>query len=142
MALPSASVIAYFIGRAMSGLFWVLGLLNLANGLWMLAAPASWYHGLPAAVPDTGPLNVHFVRDIGAAFTTIGVALWLAAPAARHHAGVLRATALFYGLHALVHVADLCGGRLAPAHWAVDFPGVFLPAIVLAVLSLPRWWEA
>jgi len=70
------------------------------------------------------------------------VALCVAAPAARRHPAVLRATALFYGLHALVHVADLCGGRLAPAHWAVDFPGVFLPAIVLAVLSLPRWWEA
>jgi uncharacterized protein DUF4345 len=126
----------------MSAFFWLFGLLNLANGFWMLVAPASWYHGLPAAVPDTGPLNLHFVRDIGAAFVTIGVALCVAAPGARRHPAVLRATALFYGLHALVHVADLCGGRLAPAHWAVDFPGVFLPAIVLAVLSLPRWWEA
>jgi len=126
----------------MSLFFWLFGLVNVANGLWMLAAPASWYHGLPAGVPDTGPLNVHFVRDIGAAFTTIGVALWLAAPAARRHAGVLRATALFYGLHALVHVSDLCAGRLAAGHWLVDFPGVFLPAIVLGVLSLPRWWEA
>ena len=126
----------------MSAFFWLFGLLNLANGCWMLVAPASWYHGLPAAVPDTGPLNLHFVRDIGAAFVTIGVAICIAAPAARRHPAVLRATALFYGLHALVHVADLCGGRLAPAHWAVDFPGVFLPAIVLAVLSLPRWWEA
>ena len=126
----------------MSAFFWLFGLLNLVNGFWMLVAPASWYHGLPASVPDTGPLNPHFVRDIGAAFITIGVALCIAAPGARRHPAVLRATALFYGLHALVHVADLCGGRLAPAHWAVDFPGVFLPAIVLAVLSLPRWWEA
>ncbi|TMA37348.1 MAG: DUF4345 domain-containing protein [Deltaproteobacteria bacterium] len=126
----------------MSLFFRLFGLVNVANGLWMLAAPASWYHGLPAEVPDTGPLNVHFVRDIGAAFTTIGVALWLAAPAARRHVGVLRATALFYGLHALVHVSDLCAGRLAAGHWLVDFPGVFLPAIVLGVLSLPRWWEA
>ena len=57
---------------------WTLGLFalgNLANGLWMLADPAGWYARLPAAVPDTGPLNVHFVRDIGSAFTVTGIAL-------------------------------------------------------------------
>ena len=67
--------------------------------------------------------------------------MWVAAPAARRHPGVLRATALFYSLHALVHVADLLAGRLAADHWLVDLPGVFVPAIGLAVLSLPRWWE-
>ena len=54
---------------------------------------------------------------------------------------MLRATALFYSLHALVHVADLLAGRLAADHWLVDLPGVFVPAIGLAVLSLPRWWD-
>jgi len=124
----------------MSAVFWVVGVLNLANGLWMLLAPASWYHGLPAGVPDTGPLNVHFVRDIGAAFTTVGVALCVAAPAAERRRGVLLAVALFYVLHALVHVADLTSARLDAEHWLIDLPGVFLPALVLAVLCLPRWW--
>jgi hypothetical protein len=124
----------------MRGLFWLFGLLSLGNGLWMLAAPATWYVRLPAGVPDTGPLNVHFVRDIGAAFTTIGVAFCVAAPNAPRHRGVLLAAALFYGLHALIHVADLVSGRLAGDHWLVDLPGVFLPAIVLGVLALPRWW--
>jgi len=103
----------------MSAFFWLFGAMNVANGLWMLLAPASWYHGLPAEVPDTGPLNPHFVRDIGAAFLTLGVALWAAAPAARRHPGVLRATALFYGLHALVHVADLLAGRNPEANQAI-----------------------
>jgi hypothetical protein len=126
----------------MSAAFWVFGVLNIANGLWMLLAPAGWYVGLPAGVPDTGPLNPHFVRDIGAAFTTIGVAFCIAAgrPAARH--GVLLAAALFYGLHAAVHVADLLAGRLDADHWLVDLPGVFAPAIVLVVLALPRWWRS
>src|SRR2546422_556992 len=96
---------------------------------------------LVTAVVPPERLHPHFVRDIGAAFLTLGVALWAAAPAARRHPGVLRATALFYGLHALVHVADLLAGRLAADHWLVDLPGVFVPAIGLAVLSLPRWWE-
>ena len=122
--------------------FVILGLVNLGNGLWMLAAPASWYHGLPAAVPDTGPLNPHFVRDVGAAFLTIGVAMLVAArrPAARR--GVLLASTLFLGLHAAVHVADILTGRLGPSHWWIDLPGVFVPALLLAALSLPRFRRA
>ena len=121
-------------------LFWILALLNVAHGLWMLFAPESWYHGLPAGVPDTGPLNLHFVRDIGAAFTTIGVAFCAAAPDAPRRRGVVLAAAVFFGLHALVHVADLATGRLHAGHWLIDLPGVFLPAIFLLVLSLPIWW--
>ena len=126
----------------MRATFWVFSALNVGNGLWMLLAPASWYRGLPAAVPDTGPLNLHFVRDIGAAFVTIGVALWLAAPDASRRRDALFAATLFYVLHALIHVADLVSARLPADHWLIDLPGVFLPAIVLAVLCLPRWWRA
>ena len=117
--------------------FRILGLLNLANGLWMLLAPGGWYHHLPTAVPDTGPLNPHFVRDIGAAFVTIGAVLLLAAPSR----GVLLAVTLFYVLHAVVHVTDLAAGRLGAEHWLIDLPGVFLPALVLGALCLPRWWK-
>src|SRR5205809_5081138 len=116
--------------------FRILGLLNLANGLWMLLAPAGWYLHLPAAVPDTGPLNPHFVRDVGAAFVTIGAVLLLAAPSR----GVLLAVTLFYVLHAVVHVTDLAAGRLDASHLLIDLPGVFLPALVVASLCMPLWW--
>jgi uncharacterized protein YjeT (DUF2065 family) len=125
----------------MKALFWIFGLVNVANGLWMLFAPAGWYRDLPAGVPDTGPLNYHFVRDIGAAFLTIGVAFLASAPEAPRRRGVVLAAALFFVLHALIHVADLVTGRLPGSHWAIDFPGVFVPAIVLLVLCLPRWWQ-
>jgi hypothetical protein len=127
--------------RGMRRLFWLLGIVNVAHGLWMLWAPEAWYHHLPAGVPDTGPLNVHFVRDIGAAFTTIGVALCVAAPRPGARRGVLLGVTLFFVLHALVHVADLATGRLHADHWLVDLPGVFLPAVLLLVLCLPRWWR-
>src|SRR5881628_2337270 len=103
--------------------FRILGLLNLANGLWMLLAPAAWYHHLPAGVPDTGPLNLHFVRDIGAAFTTLGVVFCATASEAQRRRDVVLAAAVFAVLHALIHVADLVSGRLEPHHWLIDLPG-------------------
>ena len=55
---------------------WILMLLGIAlivNAFWMLAGPMHWYEEVPAGVPDTGPFNPHFVRDIGCAFLAAGV---------------------------------------------------------------------
>jgi hypothetical protein len=112
------------------------GLGNLANGIWMLADPAHWYLNLPARVPDFGPLNEHFVRDIGCAFSLIG-ALLLAAivrPGWRLPACVVAAA--FYGLHALVHVIDTARGLVGPEHWGIDLPGVYVPAALFALLAV------
>ena len=35
----------------------IFAVANLANGIWMLVDPGHWFVTLPAAVPDTGPLN-------------------------------------------------------------------------------------
>jgi hypothetical protein len=119
----------------------LLGAGNLANGLWMLFDAAGWYE---AIARDTGPLNVHFVRDIGAAYAAAGAALaWGAfAPAAR---GALAAVAaVFLGIHALTHLLELLGGH---SHGlpALELFGVHLPAllvVILAALALRRPAEA
>ena len=65
--------------RGWGWLLLVFGLGAVANALWMLADPLRWYHDLPAGVPDTGPFNPHFVRDIGCAFLAVGVGqVWAA----------------------------------------------------------------
>ena len=87
-----------------------------------------------------GPFNQHFVRDVGAAFVTIGVAFLAAAPKALARRGVLLGATLFYVLHSLVHVADLLTGRLHANHWGMDLPLVFLPTMLLIFLALPIWW--
>lgn len=112
------------------------GVLNLGNAAWMLADPAGWYAGLPAAVPDTGPLNEHFVRDIGSAFGVMGVGMVWAGFRPALRAPLLALVSLFYVMHALVHVTDTLAGRLPPSHWAIDFPGVYAPAIVIVVITL------
>ncbi len=117
----------------------VLGLLalpNLANGAWMLAAPAHWYHTLPAAVPDFGPLNEHFVRDIGCAFTLLGVGLGIAAVLPAWRVPALVAASGFYLLHALVHLLDTARGLVGPEHFLIDLPGVYAPALILLALTV------
>ena len=125
----------------MTKIFWFFGFFNTANGLWMLVAPRSWYYELPAGVPDTGPLNVHFVRDLGAAFLTLGITFCYTAPRASRNRGVVLAASSFYLLHGLIHLFDLTTRRLGTHHLLLDLPGVFLPAIALAVLCAPRWWR-
>src|SRR5215475_13286973 len=105
-----------------------LGLLLAANGLLMLLDPAQWCAIVPG-VPETGPLNPHFVRDIGAAYVVTGVAIaWLARDARAVPAAL--AGALFLTLHALVHVADAIAGRLHPEHILSDLVAVFVPAAI------------
>lgn len=109
---------------------------NVGSGVWMLADPAHWYWTLPAGIPDFGPLNEHFVRDIGCAFFVQGAALGVAAVVARWRVGVLAAVTLFYVLHALVHVLDTLRGLVGPEHWRIDLAGVYVPALVMIAVTV------
>ena len=115
-------------------LLWAFGLISLGNAAWMLAAPLHWYHELPAAVPDFGPFNPHFVRDIGCAFATIGFAFVWAARAPRWRYPLAAVGCFFYVAHALLHVFDTLREAVEPVHVLLDFPGVYLPAIVLGLM--------
>jgi len=120
--------------RRLDGLGWLLlllGIVMLANALWMLAGPMHWYRELPAAVPDTGPFNAHFVRDIGCAFLTVGVALLWAAFAPAQRRPLTAIAALFLAAHALLHIYDTARGALDATHWGLDLLGVYAPALLL-----------
>ena len=116
-------------------LFLLLGLGAVANALWMLADPLRWYHDLPAGVPDTGPFNPHFVRDIGCAFLMVGVAQVWAAFERRDRLPLIAVSAIFAVGHAVLHVFDTARGAVPSDHWALDLPGVYLPAVLLAVAT-------
>ena len=45
-------------------------------------------------------------------------------------------------MHALVHVTDTVAGRLSTSHWAIDFPGVYLPTIISSDLRPRRRRES
>ncbi len=109
----------------------LLGASNLANGLWMLFGAPSWY---AAVASDTGPLNVHFVRDIGAAFAAAGVALVWGAFAPALRGALATVAAVFLGLHAATHVLETLRGvhGVSP----LELFGVHLPALLVLILAV------
>ncbi len=114
----------------MKALFWLFCVFMVANGLWMLVAPEPWCSELPAAVPDTGPFNPHFVRDVGVSFAVLGVGFgWCAA-------NLERCYPVYLGL-----TADIAAGRLSHAHCETDALPVFVPAALLLALSFPPVWR-
>lgn len=113
-----------------------VGAGSLANGVWMLLDPGHWYTHLPAGVPDTGPLNAHFVRDIGCAFLTVGAALLWAWRRPAWRPPLVGVAALFFVAHALLHVHDTARGLVDAHHWLLDLPGVYLPAVLLVLAAL------
>ncbi|HEY9546799.1 MAG TPA: hypothetical protein VIR56_12380 [Solimonas sp.] len=115
----------------------VLGLGLVANGVWMLCSPESWYPVIPG-VTHTGPLNVHFVRDIGCAYFLCGAALLglAIAPASTIPAAWLAVA--FLALHAGVHLVDAITGRSDLPHLLRDVPLVFGVPLLAAWLT----WRA
>jgi hypothetical protein len=81
----------------------LLGLFHVATGLWMLADPMGWYLAVPG-VTSTGPMNHHFIVDIGLAFIASGAGMIASLSAARAAAGFALAGSTWPALHGLFHV--------------------------------------
>jgi hypothetical protein len=115
----------------------ILAVVNTANGLAMLFASSTWWTSVPG-VPETGPLNLHFVQDVGAAFVVAGLALaaraWRSVywPAAVAGAGFLAA-------HALIHLVLIASGQ--DHHAAADLALVVLPAALAVYSAFPKLGE-
>lgn len=115
---------------------WILLLLGVGltvNGLFMLATSEGWFTAIAAY---TGPFNVHLVRDVGAAYVTAGVAGAWAARSLAWRTPLAATAALFLGLHGLIHVYEVAIGVQPVSHLLEDFPGVYLPALLLAGIAI------
>ncbi len=113
-------------------LTYILAAVMAGNGVYMFVDPAAWYAAVPG-VPDTGPLNIHFVRDIGIAYFTAGAGLAWSVLGAGWRASAL--AAMFIGLHSLLHVGETIGGH----HHDVllnEIAAVHLPAVLAVVISV------
>jgi hypothetical protein len=111
----------------------VLGVLLAGNGVWMLLRTEGWFQ---CVAPDVAPFNLHFVRDVGAAYLTAGAALCWAGLRPLHRGPLVGVAALFLCLHALGHVRETLSGDLGPPHWLEDQPGVYAPAVLVLYAAL------
>jgi hypothetical protein len=109
----------------------ILGIGALVNGVWMQLDAQGWFARVAA---DVAPFNVHFVRDIGAAYLATGGALVAAALRPAWRVPLVATALVFHGLHALGHVRETASGELASFHWIEDLPGVHLPALAMLAL--------
>jgi|SRR5579862_1323475 len=123
------------------GLILLLGLGLFANGSWMLVLPESWYDLVPGVI-NTGPANLHFIRDIGCAYLMAGGSLLWMCKSPRAWPAAF-AGGMFLALHALVHVWDTISGREQLHQMMRDMPAVVLPAIAVLWLAWPgrRVWK-
>lgn len=118
----------------------MLGLGLALNSLNMLADPGGWYHRIPG-VELTGPMNPHFIRDIGCAYLAASVGLvWGLLKPARAWAAALMGT-MFLVMHAGVHLYEVASGICGWPAWWQAAPGVALPALLallLCAMARPR----
>jgi hypothetical protein len=114
--------------RGMAG---ILGLVQAGNGAWMLIAPGGWYAAVPG-VAEQGPMNVHFVQDVGAAFLVAGVGLLLRAVVPALWPAAM-AGAAFLAVHAGLHLVGMSSGHAG----VTDLALVVAPAALALVAAMP-----
>jgi hypothetical protein len=115
-----------------------LGFLMVANGTWQLMAPEGWYWAIPG-VPDRGPFNQHFVRDLGIIYSLTGIGLIMGALRPHQRLRYWWAPTFWLTGHALFHIWEVLVGICGPSSLLEDFAGVTLPAILtLSLLDYAR----
>jgi hypothetical protein len=81
----------------------VLGLAQLGLGLWMAAAPESFYD----AIGGFGAFNDHYVRDVATFYLALGVGLVVAWRRPAWRVPVLTVAVLQYAFHVVNHLVDV-----------------------------------
>ena len=112
-------------------------LFYLLNGLAMIIVPELWYQYTPGA-EDTGPFNVHLVRDIGIAFSVSAAGLWVAFSERESPNLPLAWLAIsFLAGHSLLHQIEMITMAMSLQAIARDFTLIVLP-VLIAVIGLLR----
>lgn len=108
----------------------VAGLSQVGLGVWMIAAPGSFYD----AIAGFGPQNDHFIRDAATFHLAAGALLIGAAPRPSWRLPALVLVALWFAAHAINHLVDISEsepGWVGP----VDFVALAVGAALFAGLG-------
>ena len=118
----------------------VLGSLYVLLGLYMLYDPLQWYWSIPG-VPDRGPFNQHFIRDVGIVFMVTGAGLIIGARMEQWRIPLWGVAGAWHGGHALFHVWEVVAGLCTPWALAQDFLGVTVPGLLLITMAVAALHE-
>ena len=115
-------------------ILWALFGYYLLTGLYISILPLTFYENAPG-VSDTGPYNMHFLRDVGFAFTisALGLAYGLykdLKPLVLFGSAWLVAHGIFHLVLWFLHTHPMSEGAI------VDLILVVLPAAVLAYFAI------
>ncbi len=116
--------------RALPAVLLILGVSQLALGLWMVISPGSFYD----ALGPFGERNDHYLADVATFYLALGAAALVAARRPGWRLPVLGFAAIQYTLHAVNHLVDI--GEADPG-WVgpFDFVTLALSAAGLAWLT-------
>ena len=107
----------------------VVGISQLAVGVWAFVAPGSFYD----VVATFPPQNDHFLKDVGSWNVALGLAAVIAARTPSWQRGMLGVLAIQYSLHAVSHAIDV--GQATPESKGVSTLVLqVIGAVVLAAL--------
>jgi hypothetical protein len=138
--IRSERSLASFLERLLKIGFGLGGVISLAAGAWMWFAPAHWYRVFPGNIPDFGPRNLHFIKDVGGWNAAGGLLLLFALTNVHRFGGVALVVNLVSAFaHSASHIGEVVSGRVGAEHWITDLPFVHAPLILLGIM-LWIWW--
>ena len=117
-----------------NGSFLVVGALLLANGVFMMVAPEEWFWSVPG-VAATGDYNPHLVKDVGFTYGLLALTLFVAIKVRSARFILLSIVSIWLVAHGILHVVDVATGCLPPENLIIDSPGVFFPAVFMALMT-------
>ena len=115
-------------------ILWALVAFYLLTGLYIAVIPHVFYLNAPGAL-ETGPYNMHFIRDVGFAFLTSAAAIGYGLYA--REKPVMVFGSLWLLIHGLFHLTLwVIHGMQLDSAALIDAVVVSIPAIAVFVLCL------
>lgn len=119
-----------------TGLAAIVALIYVANGGYMVIDPSGWYATVPG-VTATGPMNAHFIPDIGFIYILSGLAFALAVCRPRAFRLWVSAGTAWPALHGVFHIFEwLTHGPPPASIWVAEALAVVFPVMIGIVLAL------
>lgn len=112
----------------------LMGFGAIANGIFMLFAPANWYFVIPG-VTNTGPFNQHFIRDIGMIYAFVGYCYIAGTRMAEWRTMLWSMGTVWLTAHGLFHIWEVAAGICGPRDLLIASPSVLLPPAIGIALS-------